>query len=158
MTTILCYDIEGNRVPVAAEAISFRPAVYGIFIEHDQILLLRHRQSELLQPPGSILAAHETPTQVIRHHFRQLTSMTPLLGPLLFVEDQYRIVAEQAWHLSALYYALSRPTATATTLSATEEEPSYPVWVHLNNLRRNQMMFGYEAIRAGQLNLELQSG
>jgi ADP-ribose pyrophosphatase YjhB (NUDIX family) len=157
MATILCYDTEGNRVPVAAEAISFRPAVYGIFIEHDQILLLRHRQSELLQPPGSILADHGTPPQLIRHHFLQLTNVTPLLGPLLFVTGQYRLVTERAWHLSALYYALSRPTAAATTLSETEES-TYPVWVFLNDLHRNQMMFGYEAVRAGQLNLELQSG
>lgn len=155
MATVCCYDVYGNAVPVAPESIAFRPAVYGIFIENEHILLLRHPQSELWHPPGSMLAAHETPTQAVRHYFRQLTGMTPILGPLLFVEDQYHIDgARQAWHLSVLYYALDRPTATAATLAELESS-AQPDWLPLAELERNQMQFGYEAIQAGWLRLRL---
>ncbi|HEX6385303.1 MAG TPA: NUDIX domain-containing protein [Anaerolineae bacterium] len=155
MTTVCCYDVYGNAIPVAPEAITFRPAVYGIFIEDDHILLLRHPQTALWHPPGSILAPHETPTQAVRYTFRELTGMTPVLGPLLFVEDQYLVDDERrAWHLSVLYYALDRPTAMATTL-AEMENSSQPDWKPLAELKRNQMQFGYEAIQAGWLRLRL---
>lgn len=155
MSNVCCYDVHGNAVSVAPEAITFRPAVHGIFIENAQILLLRHPQTGLWYPPGSVLAPHETPTQAVRHYFRQLTGMTPILGPLLFVEDQYHIdSAQQAWHLSVLYYALDRPTAAATTLSELDSS-AQPRWVPLAELERNQMQFGYEAIQAGWLRLRL---
>ena len=155
MATVSCYDVYGKAVPVATESIAFRPAVYGILIENDQVLLLRHPRTELWYPPGSVLASHDTPTQTVRHYFRQLTGMTPILGPLLFVEDQYYIDdARQAWHLSVLYYVLDRPVATATT-PADVESSAEPDWLPLVELKRNQMQFGYEAIQAGWLRLRL---
>ena len=70
MSSIVCYDIHGNAVPIAAESIIFRPAVYGIFIENEQILLQQQPQTSLWHPPGTRLTASDTPTQIIRHHFR----------------------------------------------------------------------------------------
>jgi len=155
MATIICYDIFGNPVPVSPEALIFRPAVYGIFIENNQTFLLKHPQTELLYPPGHMLAEDETPTQAIRHQFRDLTGMTPKIGPMIFLEDRYFVDDEhRAWHLSALYYALERPKTTATPLSDIDHT-NHPEWIHLDNLQRHQMQFGYEAIQAGRLQLKL---
>jgi len=155
MATVVCYDIQGNAVPVAAEAVIFRPAVFGIFIENNQIWLQRHPQTGLWHPPGVILEENETPTQAIRHYFRKVTGMTPALGPLLFVEDQYHIDDNRrAWHLSVMYYALERPTAAAPTL-AEPDSSQQPDWVPLADVKRLQMQFGYEAIQAGKLQLNL---
>jgi 8-oxo-dGTP diphosphatase len=155
MTQIACYDSEGNTVPVAPDTLIFRPAVYGIFIEHQQILLTRHPQSGLWQPPGGILQPDETPTQAVRHHFRQITGMTPRLGPLLLVEDQYVIDEDkQPWHLSILYYALERPAATVASLTEIESS-SQPEWIPLGTLKREQLHLGFEAIEAGRLRLQI---
>jgi ADP-ribose pyrophosphatase YjhB (NUDIX family) len=155
MATIICYDVFGNAVPVAPEALTFRPAVNGIFIENNQILLQKHPQTGLWHPPGSVLAENETPAQAIRHIFRDLTGMTPLLGPLLFVEDQYHIDDDRrAWCLSTLYYALERPMAAAT-LAEPDDSAVQPDWVSLDDLARHQMQYGYEAILAGKLQLKL---
>lgn len=151
MTTIICYDIQGNGIPVAPEALLFRPAVYGLFIENNQILLVRQAETGLWHPPGVVLSNNETPAQAVRQSFRKMTGMTPALGPLLFVEDQFFLDAERkAWHFSVMYYGLQRPSAAAT-LSESDEV----AWVSLANLRREQMQFGYEAIQAGKLQLKL---
>jgi ADP-ribose pyrophosphatase YjhB (NUDIX family) len=151
MATIICHDVEGNPIPVAQEAVLFRPAVYGILIEHNQVLLQKHPDSTLWQPPGAVLGENETPAQTVRQIFRQLTGMTPRPGPMLFVEEQYVIDGEQrAWHLGVVYYALERPS-TASTLS----ESGKIEWVALDNLQRQQMQFGYEAVQAGRLQLKL---
>ncbi|MCP4362563.1 MAG: NUDIX hydrolase [Chloroflexi bacterium] len=151
MATIICTDNLGNPIPVAPEALTFRPAVYGIFIENNQILLQQHPQTDLWHPPGTILAENETPTQVIRQTFQQLIGMIPKLGPMLFVEDQYIIDDERrAWHYSVLYYSLERsPTASAIS------DSSQTTWLPLDNLEREQMHFGYEAIQAGRLQRRL---
>ncbi len=155
MATIICYDLFGNPVPVLEEALIFRPAVYGIFIENNQTFLLKNPQTELLYPPGTILSEDETPTQAIRHQFRDLTGMTPKIGSMIFLENRYVVDNDhRAWHLSALYYALERPKTTATTLSEIDETEQ-PEWVSLDSLQRYQMQFGYEAIQAGRLQLKL---
>jgi len=155
MATIVCYDVFGNAVPVASESITFRPAVYGIFIENSQILLQKQPQTDLWHPPGTRLTASDTPTQMIRHYFRQLIGLTPVIDSLLFVEDQFFIDEERrAWKLSLLYYALERPLTAATAFTESEEA-SQTTWVPLADLQREQIQFGYEAIQAGKLQLKL---
>lgn len=151
MATILCYDVSGGTFPVAPEALLLRPAVYGIFIENSQILLLKHPQTLRWQPPGTVLAENETPTQAIRHVFRWLTGMTPRVGAMLYVEDQYVLDNDRrAWQLSVVYYTLERPSTAATISDSTKVE-----WVPLSELERSQMQFGYEAVQAGRLQLKL---
>jgi len=155
MATIVCYDIHGNAVPVAAESVTFRPAVYGIFIENSQVLLQKQTQTGLWHPPGTILITSNPPTQVIRHYFRQITGLTPVIGSLLFVEDQYFLDEERrAWKLSAMYYGLERPLTTATSLTE-EEETTQTQWVPRTDLQREQFQFGYEAVQAGKLQQQL---
>ena len=155
MSSIVCYDIYGNAVPVTAESITFRPAVYGIFIENEQILLQKQPQTDLWHPPGTMLSVSDTPTQVIRHHFRQIMGLTPAIGSLLFVEDQYFLDEERrAWKLSAMYYGLERPLSSATALAEAEEN-TQTQWVPLADLQREQFQFGYEAIQAGKLQKKL---
>ncbi len=155
MAATVCYDIYGNPVPVPAESITFCPAVYGIFIENRQILLQKQVQTELWHPPGTMLTVSDTPTQVIRHYFRQLTGLTPITSSLLFVEDQFFLDEERrAWKISTLYYALQRPLNSTTTLTESEEN-SPTSWLPLDDLQREQIQFGYEAIQAGKLQLKL---
>lgn len=155
MKQIVCYNPEGTPVPVPADSLTFRPAVYGIFIENQQVLLMRDPAVDLWRPPGGILQPHEPPTQAVRHFFREVTGMTPKLGPLLHVEEKYRIDDDgQAWHLTMLYYALDRPEATVATLTEIENTIQ-PDWVPLNELRREQLLLGYEAIEAGKLRSQI---
>lgn len=150
MATIICHDVQGNCVLVAPEALLFRPAVYGIFLENHQVLLQKHPDTGLWFPPGTVLAEHETPAQAIRHTFRQLTGMTPRPGPILYLEDQYLVDGERrAWHFAVVYYALERSSAAATLSESGKVE-----WTPLDTLQRTQMQFGYEAVQAGRLQLK----
>lgn len=153
--TIRCYDSQGNAVDILADQLQFTPAVYGIFIENEQVLLLRAAENSLWQLPGAWLGSNETPDQLLRRLFRQLLGIMPLIGPLLFVEDRYELdKRRQGWHVATLYYALGRPSSPVPTLAATRLH-SQAAWIPLNQLERQQLHFGYEAIKAGELNLSL---
>lgn len=155
MSKTACFDVHGNIHQLPQEKVQFRPAVYGIFIEDGQILLLPHPQTGLLMPPGSMLTLFETPTQSIRQYFRQLIGIIPDLGPLLFVEDRFTLDEQkQGWHLSALYYALERPSTNTSPLAEWEGAPR-PEYIPLTNIKREDLQFGYEAIQAGRLRLHL---
>lgn len=154
-TTILCYDQNGRSAPLPPEQITFSPAAYGILIENNQVLLQRHPITELWRLPGGVLAGQETPGQAVRRHFRAVTGMTPLLGPLLHVEEQHLLLEEEkGLHLSVLYYVLERPTALVAGL-INFDHPQRPEWIPLDALDRSQLQFGYEAIQAAQLRLNL---
>ncbi|MBE2220365.1 MAG: hypothetical protein IAF02_02435 [Anaerolineae bacterium] len=155
MTTIKIFNDQGQATIVSPENLTFRPAVYGIFIEHNQILLLRNQETQLLLPPGRIVAENEEPTQAIRHYFRELADITPILGSLLFIENQYRQEDDCFWHLSALYYLVERPSATSIRFPEDANALTQPEWLPLDALQRTQFQFGYEAVQASKLSLQL---
>jgi ADP-ribose pyrophosphatase YjhB (NUDIX family) len=155
MATILCADPHGLMVPVSEKNITFRPVVYGILIENNQILLQRNAVSFLWQPPGGTVLAGETPKQALRQHVRLATGIIPQIGTTLLVESTYRIDnQEQAWHDSILYYNLARPTVGFAGL-IDFDNVDRPEWVSVNQLRREQMQFGFNAIEAGKTRLRM---
>jgi ADP-ribose pyrophosphatase YjhB (NUDIX family) len=154
MSAVCCYDVRANPVYVSPEAVAFSPAVYGIFIEGRKVLLSIHPQTDLWHPPGCLLGPRETPVQAIRRHFHAMTGFLPQMGPVIHVEDQFRIDEEgQAWHLSILYYALDRPLGRVISMSP--ELGKQAEMVAVDELKRSQMQFGYEAVQAGSVRLDL---
>lgn len=154
MQTVRCYDAQGNAADVAVDQLEFTPAVYGIFIENEQILLLRHPQTKRWVLPGAWLGVKETPHELLRRVFRQLLGITPEIGPLLFLEDRYELDRRQGWHVATLYHAVERPT-TAVAAPVQMRQNSIASWLPLNQVQRHEMQFGYEAIQAGELRLRL---
>jgi ADP-ribose pyrophosphatase YjhB (NUDIX family) len=151
MSTIICHDPDGKPVQVAPEALQFRPAAYGIFIENELILLQKQPESGLWFPPGRPLRPQDTPAEAIRHHFRQLIGVIPIIGSFLFVTEQYLVdAAQNAWREAQTYYLVERPPVVETTLPAVGTAVP-PEWIRLNDLTRTQMQFGYDAVQAGRL-------
>jgi hypothetical protein len=149
-SAVWCYDAMGNAIAVAPERLTYRPAVYGLFLEHGEIWLLRHPVTGFYSPPGLILLEHNAPQQALLSYLRQLTGLTLFTGPLLFLEEQYRIdESGQAWHLSAMYYAVLRPSL-AVTMPVETGRIIDADWVPLADLTREQMQFGYQAIQAAR--------
>lgn len=140
---------QGELVAVDPEQVTFCPAVYGIFIESHRVLLNRHPETGLWQPPGGLVEIGQIPGRLLRSYFRSATGLIPDLGPLLYVEEQHQLDSSgRAWQLSVLYYALSRPAGGTLSLVDTKTDDR-PVWLLLSELSREQMQFGYQAIVNG---------
>lgn len=148
--TIECLDPAGKLTPVDAGEITFRPAAYGILIDNNRVVLQRHPQTDLWHPPGLILEPNQTPAQALSAHFRTLLQLNPVLGQLLFTEEQYRLDEEgRAWHLAIFYHALERSTG-ALSLPASTGMAGAPEWVPLPEVSRQKMQFGYAALQAAR--------
>jgi len=141
-----CVDEEGELVAVPDEQVTFRPAVYGILIDGQRIVLERRAPSSLWRPPGSRMACGETPAQVLQAQFRAATGFAPVRGPLLLLEEQHRVDDQgRAWHLAVMYYALRRPVGGVATMGN-----DGPQWVPLDELTPEKMLFGYRAVDAAR--------
>ncbi len=151
MTVVACYDMHGNSVSVAADALIYRPAAYGICIDDGEVLLLRDKRSLALQLPGSVLASGETPAQVVSRAFHAATGQIPWVGPQLLVESLCRVDENgRAWQLSVMYYFLQRPSAAANAPLHPSESANIET-IPLAALQRHHLQFGYEAIQVAQL-------
>ncbi len=148
MTPLYLFDLLGQLQQAPPTAVVFRPAVYGILIENNQILLQRQPETGMWALPGGIVPAAETPVQALRQAVRLAAGFIPEIGTLLFVEELYQMKNEAAWRLAGLYFALSRPNAAYAMIDF--DTPAQPEWVPLNTLQREQLQFGYDAICAGQ--------
>lgn len=141
-----CVDEEGDVVSVPAREVVFRPAVYGILIDNQRVVLERHGEKDLWRPLGGRLDRGETPSQVLQARFQAATGFAPVRGPFLLLEEQHCVDAEgRAWHLAAIYYALRRPAGSMATMG--DEGPQ---WIPLDELAPERMLFGYRAIEAAR--------
>ncbi|MCA9966159.1 MAG: hypothetical protein KC423_18040 [Anaerolineales bacterium] len=150
---IICYDVYGNAVSVGRSDIAFEPAVYGIFIENERVLLARHPVTGLWHPPGEILTGSLRPEQAIRRYFQRQLRILPELDGLLWLEERYVMDEQgQARGLSVLYYGLKRPFDTKSVAVKTG---ALLQWVSLAEVDRTHMQFGYDALQAGKLHQQL---
>lgn len=151
---MICYDVYGQAFVVEEKDVLFRPAVYGLLIENNQILLVKNERG-LWELPGRRLETHEAPTHIVRHHLRQLTGLTLRVSSLVFVEDAFHMdESGQAWHLSMMYYDLSRLDASAAVVIA-EDMSLQTEWVPSVMVQRESLQFGYEAIQAAILHEQI---
>lgn len=149
MTTIVCYDPHGLPVPVAADALVFSPAAYGIFVENNEILLLQNAQTGWLTWPGAVLQVGERPYQVVSRTYHLLTGIVPVVGPLVFMEDVYQVDGDgRARHIPAMFYWLERPPATSFSLTAIDANYT-PQMLPVDYVQRSHLQFGYQALQAG---------
>lgn len=149
MSTIVCYDPQGYPVPVAAATLTFSPAAYAVFIENNEILLLHNEQTGWLTWPGTMLPAGERPYHAVSRVYHLLTGIVPVVGPLLSMEDLYQIDGNgRAWHLTAMFYWLERPSATSFSLT-TIDTNLQPQMLPVDYVQRSQLQFGYQVLQAG---------
>lgn len=149
MSQVPCLTPAGELVLAPAEAITFGVAVYGILIENDRVLLRRHPETELWEPPGGPLVGRQAPEQGVRSLFRAQTGLVCDPVQRLLLESQHRLDEEgQAWELTVIYYQLERNRGSTITAPADGSEP--PLWVPLDELRRAEMQTGYDAVQVAR--------
>ncbi len=153
MNQVYCFDPQGNMIAVGSQHVVRAPGAYGIMIEHGQVLLRQQPETGLWRPPGGLLRnSAETPRQHAQQHVQQVLGVLPVVGDLLYLEERNRIDGEgNAWQISAMYYALTRPRFQQPM--RVETAGTIVEWIALSELTREMMQFGYEAVRAGQARL-----
>jgi hypothetical protein len=139
-------DPHADQNKKATQATAVQPAVYGILLENEQVLLRRNPQTGLWQPPGQLLQRGQLPQQAISTAFQALVMFSPQTGTLVFMEEVLASTASaQPQNLTRLYYLLKRPPGVLAAIQESGKRQDVQ-WTAIHDLRREQMHLGYAAI------------
>lgn len=134
-------DLHGNEYEVPAEELVWRPAVYGIVVRGDKILLTNQFRS--LHLPGGGVELHETPQEaVVREVFEEtgFRVANPVYADMVWTNFSYASTSAKCIkHVRSIlfYYKCGFAGGRASTDGFTESEAStggMPRWVSLKDL------------------------
>lgn len=132
MTTVPCRTLTGGIRDVPIEAISFRPAAYGLIINEGEILLLRNRHTgKYIFPGGGVHIGERLEAAVIRE-VQEETGLTVTAESLAHLSDYcfYYAPSDEAWHcLSFFYHCRFYQGILQNDAGSDKEDAEPPRWV-----------------------------
>lgn len=132
-----CITHYGGRRLVPTERLTFRPSVYAIMRDGDQVLLLNTRHTGNYSLPGGGVEVGETLEQALRREVREETGLSITAISFFRFEEQffYYDPADVAFH-SFLFFYLCKPASEELhDDNPVEEEVENPRWVKVGELR-----------------------
>ncbi|PIR62417.1 MAG: NUDIX hydrolase [Candidatus Pacebacteria bacterium CG10_big_fil_rev_8_21_14_0_10_42_12] len=86
-TTITCEDIEGKTFEVSSDELTFRPAVYGVIIQEDKILL--SKQWNGYNFPGGGIELGENTEDALKREVKEETGIEISVGKILHCQNSF---------------------------------------------------------------------
>ena len=121
---VLCSTIyrDGEKIPVPADKLTFRPSVYGVLLQNDRVLL--HGYMDGFDFPGGGLNPGESLKEGLQREFLEETGITVDVGKLLYVTQDFFIhpATQKPYHTVLFYYACSNPRGEISTEFFDEHE------------------------------------
>ena len=148
---VTCYDIKGNAYQVPADQLTFRPAVYGVIIQDEKILL--SRQWEGYDFPGGGINLGESNQVALRREVYEETGLEVDVGRVLFANSSFFKMPEHGKNVHSIhmYYACEVTGGALSTAHFDEHEKQYAKmaeWVPID--RFSQLKF-YTSADAGEI-------
>jgi len=158
---IICTDINGNKTNVSPSKLSFRPAIYGIIIENEKILL--SRQWDGYDFPGGGIEIGETITDALRREIKEETGLDVQIGKIISCENSFFKMPhneDNFVHSVHIYYLCKRISGEITIKNFDEYEKKYanmPEWIGLETIEKIKFCNSVDSIRIIRNALELQN-
>ncbi len=133
-TQVTCIDIEGKTYQVSSDKLTFRPAVYGVIIKDDEILL--SKQWGGYDFPGGGIDLGEGTEAALQREVMEETGMMVSVGGILHCQHSFfKLPFEGAFvHSIHMYYQCFLTGGELSTAFFDEHEKKYaemPEWVPL---------------------------
>lgn len=137
--SVVCEDIEGNRYDVSSADLVFRPAVYGIIIKDDTILL--SKQWDGYDFPGGGIELGENTEDAVVREVKEETGMEVQPTKIIYSNNSFFKLPFKGTfvHSIHLYYLCEITGGELSTEFFDENEVQYaehPEWVQLNQVTK----------------------
>jgi 8-oxo-dGTP pyrophosphatase MutT (NUDIX family) len=138
---ILCHDIHNNTKEIKATKLIFRPAVYGILIENNYVLL--SKQWDGYDFPGGGIHINETIKQALKREFLEETGLKielirPVTCTTSFFNPNYSEKYKgQYWNCPLIYFLVKKAGGTLSIENIDKNERQYiamPEWIDINTI------------------------
>jgi len=138
MNLITCNAFLGGTKQLARDRLQFRPAVYGLIIDQDRIMLVNTIVSNRYSLPGGGVEIGELVEDALKREVREETGLEIEVGRFAgFKEDFfYYDPADLAFH-SFLFYYYCRPLTFQFAVKEEIDDYSVdqPQWVEMKSLK-----------------------
>lgn len=138
MSQITCHDIKGKKYRVNSSQLSFRPAIYGVIVEDNNILL--SKQWDGYDFPGGGIDLGEKFEDALVREVKEETGMEVRVGELLHAgESFFKLpVSGEFVHSIHLYYRCHVTGGELSTEFFAKDEKTYadmPEWLDLDKAK-----------------------
>jgi ADP-ribose pyrophosphatase YjhB (NUDIX family) len=139
---VICHDIEGKTYEVAANELTFRPSVYAIIIENDQVLL--SRQWDGYDFPGGGVELGETLTEALKREVKEETGMEVSVEKVIHCQESFFKLPFKGnfVHSIHMYFACKVTGGKLSAEFLDEQEKKYSQiarWVNVQELPKVKM-------------------
>lgn len=137
-TPVICKDIEGESYSVAANQLTFRPAVYAVIIQDGKILL--SKQWDGYDFPGGGIKLGESNMATLAREVFEETGLLVEVQKILFANNSFFKMPQMKKYVHSihLYYQCSVTGGELTTANFEEDEKQYASmaqWVPLETFK-----------------------
>jgi 8-oxo-dGTP diphosphatase len=137
---IICHDGLGRKYSVAPNKLKFRPAVYGLLIEGNKVLL--SKQWDGYDFPGGGVNLDETWEEAIVREFWEETGLrVKPLAPFFTCSSFYRPTPREGqpiyWNCPMVYFLVKKISGKLSIAHSDEHEKIYigpPEWIDFSQL------------------------
>jgi len=156
--SIICHDIKGEKYEVFAEDLNFRPAVYGIILKDEKILLCRIFDG--YDFPGGGIKKGDNIEQSLNREIYEETGISVQPDQIVSVNEDFFISIEnkRKLHSILIYYLCKQPQGNISTDFFDEDEIKImkeAEWVDLKNIKNIKFMNGIDSIKLIEKALQL---
>jgi 8-oxo-dGTP diphosphatase len=135
---ITCEDIKGKTYQVSTNDLTFRPAVYGVIVKDDEILL--SKQWDGYDFPGGGIDLGEPTEQALLREVKEETGLDVEIGPILHCDHSFFKLPFKGDYVHSIhmFYECKIIGGELSTDYLEEQEKEYagmPEWVSLSDLK-----------------------
>ena len=138
MRKVTCHDLEGNQYEVDVSELSFRPAVYGVIVENNKILL--SKQWDGYDFPGGGIEIGEPTENALIREVKEETGVDVHVGTILHCQNSFFKMPfkEKFVHSIHMFYECSITGGELSTEFLADQEQEYadmPEWIDLKDVK-----------------------
>lgn len=148
---VICRDKDDNQKEVNVSELVFRPAVYGILIENNKVLL--SKQWGGYDFPGGGMKIHETIYEALKREFFEETGFKIQVGELLACEHNFYVYTTQPHpptNCILIYFICRKISGELSTENFDEYEKQYAEmaeWIPLKKIKEIKFHNGVDSVK-----------
>lgn len=150
MKKVICHDIKHKRKTVDANKLVFRPAIYGLLIEGNKILL--SKQWDGYDFPGGGVKIHETLKQAIQREFWEETGVKVEAQHVVACETSFFILpfSKQPTNSIVIYFLCKKLRGKPSVDYLKGHEKQYvgmPEWIDLKYISKIKFYNSVDSVK-----------
>ena len=146
--TITGRDIQGNPATLAVDRLQWRPSVYGLAVQNDQLLVLYNTRTDAYELPGGGVDIHENLTDALHREFIEECNVTVTVGDLLCMDEQFFLTpGGNQWHTLRFFYRVTVIEPGTMRVNDPDEHNTNPHWHALPDLIPANIAVHWQAVQ-----------